>query len=177
MEAMDLPRAALIGNSFGCQILAEFAVRHAWRVDRLVLQGPTTDPAARSFREQLRRIWRNSRLEKGAMAAITRRDYAKAGWLQAWRTMRMVLNDRIEDKLPRIAAPVLVLVGSEDPLVPVAWARRVAELLPDGQLVVVPGASHTMNFVSPGEFSRAIQPFLLRPSVELRRASWRVVGS
>lgn len=177
MDAMKLPRSILIGNSFGCQILADLAVRHARLVDRLVLQGPTVDPEARSLLGQLRRIWRNSRLEKGAMAAITRRDYAKAGWLRAWRTMGVVLSDRIEDKLARIAAPVLVVVGSEDPLVPIPWARRVADTVPHGELVVVPGATHTMNYVSPAELARAIWPFLVRPATDSRRAAPRVVGA
>ena len=44
MDAMKFPTAHLVANSFGCQVLAEFALRHARRVDRLVFQGPTVDP-------------------------------------------------------------------------------------------------------------------------------------
>ena len=41
MDAMRFPAAHLVANSFGCQVLAEFALRHAHRMDRLVFQGPT----------------------------------------------------------------------------------------------------------------------------------------
>jgi 2-hydroxy-6-oxonona-2,4-dienedioate hydrolase len=161
MDAARLARSALIGNSFGCQILAEFAVRWPARVDRLVLQGPTVDPSGRTFPEQLKRLWQNSRRERGAMAQISRQDYRKAGLRRAWKTLRLALGDRIEDKLPKIEVPTLVLVGSDDPLVPLAWAERAANLLPLGRLVVVPGVTHTMNYVAPDVFVRAIRPFLL----------------
>src|SRR5581483_11388064 len=48
MAAVGLPRAALVGNSMGCQIAVDAAVRYPERVERLVLQGVTIDPAARS---------------------------------------------------------------------------------------------------------------------------------
>jgi len=51
MDAMRFPSAHLVANSFGCQVLAEFALRHVERVDRLVFQGPTVDPNARSVRQ------------------------------------------------------------------------------------------------------------------------------
>jgi len=38
MDAMRFPAAHLVANSFGCQVLAEFALRHDHRVDRLVFQ-------------------------------------------------------------------------------------------------------------------------------------------
>jgi len=38
---MRFSSAHLVANSFGCQVLAEFALRHAERVDRLVFQGPS----------------------------------------------------------------------------------------------------------------------------------------
>src|SRR5262245_66439806 len=41
MDAMGFPSAHLVANSFGFQVLAEFALRHVHRVDRLVFQGPT----------------------------------------------------------------------------------------------------------------------------------------
>src|SRR3982751_3131372 len=49
MKAAGLEKAHLVGNSFGCQIIVEFALRHPARVNRIVLQGPTVDPEARSL--------------------------------------------------------------------------------------------------------------------------------
>jgi pimeloyl-ACP methyl ester carboxylesterase len=48
LDAMDLPRVTLLGNSFGCQIAAEAAMRFPECFDRLILTGPTVDPDHRS---------------------------------------------------------------------------------------------------------------------------------
>ena len=48
MNRRNIERAHFVANSFGCQVLVELALRHPMRIDRLVLQGPTADPAPRS---------------------------------------------------------------------------------------------------------------------------------
>jgi pimeloyl-ACP methyl ester carboxylesterase len=171
LRACDIEKAMLVGNSFGCQVLAELAVRHPDVVDRLVLQGPTTDPRARSLPLQVWRDLINGRREPGNVARIARIDYAKAGLARAFATMRILILDRIEEKLPLISAPTLVVHGTRDPVVPQAWAQEVAEMLPNGRLVLVEGGTHTLNYAYADEMAEAILPFLLaeRPKL-LRRA-------
>ncbi len=41
--------------------------------------------------------------------------------------------------------PVTMLVGDSDRLTPASHSRRMAEALPDAELVVVPGAGHSVN--------------------------------
>jgi pimeloyl-ACP methyl ester carboxylesterase len=80
LDALEMPKAHLVGNSFGCQIIAEFALRYPQRIDRrLVLQGPKVDPSARSFGKQLNRLIINSRREQRSMGRITLKDYRAAG--------------------------------------------------------------------------------------------------
>jgi len=45
----------LIGNSLGCQVIADLAIRHPDRIGRLVFKGPTVDPGARSAWRQILR--------------------------------------------------------------------------------------------------------------------------
>jgi 2-hydroxy-6-oxonona-2,4-dienedioate hydrolase len=59
-------------------------------------------------------------------------DYADAGVGRALRTFGRALADRIEDKLPLVQAPTLVVRGARDPIVPQAWAEEVSRLLPAG---------------------------------------------
>jgi pimeloyl-ACP methyl ester carboxylesterase len=160
MSAAGLKRAHLVGNSFGCQIIAEFALRHRARVDRIVLQGPTVDPAARSVARQLLRLVRNSAREPKSLGFISLADYWAAGLRRVRATIRMALADRIEEKLARIDAPTLVVRGTRDPLVPHEWAARVAALLPRGELAELPGLPHTINYSAPDAFVEAIAPFL-----------------
>ena len=160
MERLKLDHAHFIGNSFGCQVLVHFAARHARYVQRLVLQGPTVDPAARSLWKQILRLVKNSRIESPGLGRLMLRDYWRAGWGGITATIRMALHDRQESKLPQISAPTLVVRGSRDVLVPQAWAERIVHLLPDGHLLVLPGLAHTINFTAPARFVDAIRPFL-----------------
>jgi 2-hydroxy-6-oxonona-2,4-dienedioate hydrolase len=150
----------LVANSFGCQILAEFAVRHPEHIDRMVFQGPTIDRAARNLWRQVGRLIANSRKESPHLGRIMLTDYARAGLTRVIQTIQIALNDRIEDKLPHIGAPTLVVRGEDDVLVSQRWAEDVCRLLPHGELAVVPGTAHTMNYTSPDVFVSAIRPFL-----------------
>jgi 2-hydroxy-6-oxonona-2,4-dienedioate hydrolase len=160
MEALKLPIAPFIGNSFGCQILVELAVRHARVVERLVLQGPTVDPAARTMAKQVLRLMKNSRVESPGLGMLMARDYWRAGWRGLAAAARMALDDRPEAKLPRITAPTLVVRGSRDLLVPQSWAEHIVRLLPKGTLLVMPGLAHTINYTAPEALVEAIRPFL-----------------
>jgi pimeloyl-ACP methyl ester carboxylesterase len=163
LGALGIGKAMFVGNSFGCQILADFAARYPESVDRLVLQGPTVDATARSLATQVCRDWRNGRLERTRSSAqIGRIDYAKAGLLRALATMRVLVRDRIEHKLSRIEAPTLVVAGSRDPVAPLAWASEVAARIPRGMLTTIDGGTHTLNYVYPHSMALAIRPFLLQ---------------
>ena len=72
----------------------------------------------------------------------------------------MAMEDRIEDRLPFIAAPTLVVRGGNDPLVPQRWAEEVVRRLPRGELRVLAGLGHTINYTAPKEFMTALRPFL-----------------
>lgn len=160
MDALGLTKAHLVGNSFGCQIIAEFALRHSQRIERLVLQGPTVDPAARSLARQFIRLLINSPREQHSMGFIMLKDYRAAGLRRICGTIKLSLQDRIEDKLPLIRAPTLVVRGEKDPVAPQSWAEKVTELLPHGKLQVIPNAGHTINYSVPEKFAAAIVPFL-----------------
>jgi 2-hydroxy-6-oxonona-2,4-dienedioate hydrolase len=164
MQAIGLPRATLVGNSFGCQIIAAVTVRHPATVERVVLQGPTMDPRARSVARQLARWALNSPLEPRtpppSLGTIVRADYRDAGLRRVLATFRRALEDRIETRLPHLTASALVVRGARDPIVPQRWGEQAAALLPRGRLVVVPGAAHTMNYTSPDQLAAVVREFL-----------------
>jgi 2-hydroxy-6-oxonona-2,4-dienedioate hydrolase len=164
MRAIELPGATLLGNSFGCQIIAELGIRLPALVERVVLQGLTMDPRARTIPRQLLRWALNSPFEPRALTtslgAVVRQDYRDAGVRRVITTFRHALRDRIEDKLPRLDVEALVVRGARDPIVPQRWAEDAARLLPRGRLVVVPGSAHTMNFTSPDDLARVVRSFL-----------------
>ncbi|MCA1991296.1 MAG: alpha/beta hydrolase, partial [Coleofasciculus sp. S288] len=68
--------------------------------------------------------------------------------------------DPIEQKLPHVPVPTLVVRGKLDPMVPQEWAEEVVSLLPKGQLAVIPGKGHTLNYSAPLELVRVTRAFL-----------------
>lgn len=159
IDAVGIERAPLVANSLGCQVVCDLAVRHPERVERLVLVGPTVDPDARSGLRQFAR-WLPEARRDIKMAPLLAADYVSAGTERALATYRAMLEDRIEDKLPHIGAPALVVRGERDRIAPQRWVEEMAALLPRGRLVVVPRAGHAMNFHAPAALTRVVTPFL-----------------
>lgn len=160
LAAKKLERVHLLGNSMGCQIMAEYALRHPARVDRMVFEGPTVDRHARAFWPQLGRQFHSSLHERLDLTAVILRDLCSYGMKRSLETLPELLADRIEEKLPWLRMPVLVIRGEKDPICPLRWAAEVASLLPQGELVVVPGGGHALNYSKPSELIRAVRPFL-----------------
>lgn len=160
MDAADLPRAVLVGNSLGCEILVAFARRHPERADRLVLQGPTPDPEARTPLQQVLLFCVTALFERWSLARVAASDYLRGGVRRYIDTFRSMIAHRIKEGLPEVHVPTLVVWGTRDYITPRRSVERMACLLPRGKLVVVPGAAHGMNYSHPDLFVGAILPFL-----------------
>jgi 2-hydroxy-6-oxonona-2,4-dienedioate hydrolase len=160
MDKVGIQKADFLGNSYGCQILTEFAIRHEARTCRLILVGPTVDPLHRSVPSQALRLMLTSRYEDKSLSRLNRQDYRKAGLKQIAGTVLHCFRHRMEERLPLVSVPTLVIRGSRDRVVPQRWAEEVLKLLPRGELKVVPGAGHSLNYSHPIELVRTIRPFL-----------------
>jgi 2-hydroxy-6-oxonona-2,4-dienedioate hydrolase len=158
IEAMDLRRAVLVGNSLGCQVSAYLGAWKHSRVAGLVLAGPTMDPAAGSLR-QITRWLRDIPRERWSIAVPHVLDYLGTGPRRIVGTIGYALADRIEEQLLHVEVPTLVVRGSRDPVVPERWAEEATRLLPNGRLVVVPGSPHAVNYSKPRELARLVRAF------------------
>jgi len=161
LQAADLSPVAVLGNSFGCQVAVELAVRHPDRVRGLILVGPTADPAARTASRQILRWLRDTAREDPLQLPILVRDVRDAGLHRVVGTLVHALRDPIEDKLPLVRVPVLVTRGSREPIVPVAWAATATRLLSLGELAVVPGP-HNANYGAADHLGALVLGFLHR---------------
>ena len=68
----------------------------------------------------------------------------------------------IEPDLRAVRAPVLLLTGEHSPTIEGALSDWLAELLPDAEQVVVPGASHLMHEDNAAFVNDAIMGFVAR---------------
>jgi pimeloyl-ACP methyl ester carboxylesterase len=157
----QLAPAIVVGVSFGCQVAVDLAARHPATIDRLALIGPTVDPEARSATRLALRWARNAPRSSPRLAPTIVHDFIDAGPWRSVRTLRRALEDPIEEKLSEIEAPTLVVRPERDHLVPEAWAKRVAKLIPESELVVLPKASHSIGPKTAARLTALLVPFLV----------------
>lgn len=160
LEHVEVGRCPLLANSFGCQVLVELAVRRPERVSALVLVGPTIDAAARSFPRQLGRLLADCAIEPPRLLPIVALDYSIFMAKGGLPLILEMLRDPVEERLPSVQAPALVVRGGRDRIVPQRWTEQVAETLPRGELLVIESAPHAVNYAAPEALAEAVRPFL-----------------
>lgn len=161
LDAAGLQRPAFVANSMGCQIVTELAVHLPGRVGPLVLVGPTVDPQRRAARHQLLGGLRDAAREPPSLLGLAARDDAAVGIGALLATARSALADRIEQRLPLIAQPTVVVRGENDGFVGERWAARATALLPRGRLVVVPREPHAVHYTRPDLIARIVHELLV----------------
>jgi pimeloyl-ACP methyl ester carboxylesterase len=160
MGAIGLRSASFIGNSMGCQVIVDLAIRYPQRVQRAVLTSPTFDRKSRaSFPLLLWRLAKDVPWEPLSLTPIVLTDFLSAGLIGIARTLRYGLLDPIEEKLPLLTVPTLVVRGEHDAVAPLDWVKLVADLIPSARYVVVRGACHAINYSCPGKLAKIVLPF------------------
>lgn len=118
----------LVGHSLGGMISLAFAVRHPDRLRSLTLASTTAHNGRRA-----------SRLARQMAFQLEDSEPTRA-W--AWRACQ---GFSVLDQLDRIRCPALVLHGTDDPLMPVAFGEWLAKGLPDPRFVPIEGAGHSVQ--------------------------------
>lgn len=181
-DAIGLDRFDVLGYSFGGALAQEFALRFPERIRRLVLAatfpgwgGVVGRPEpllamatplryySRSFFElttpliaggrtrgnarHVRRMWQDRSGHAPSMIG-----YAQQLWaLGTWSSLA---------RLDRIQAPTLVLVGDDDPLIPVSNALLMASRLPHARVLVYEGEGHFLLLDETAAAVTAVGEFL-----------------
>lgn len=139
---LGLSPVVLVGHSMGAQVVAEAAARHPGLTESLVLIAPSVNPAERTVRLQGLRMMQDLWNEHPKVLFLGTTQYMKAGPRWFAKKLRVMLEHRLEETLPRVRARTLVLRGETDPVTPRDWAQRIVELLPDGRLEEIEGRGH-----------------------------------
>jgi pimeloyl-ACP methyl ester carboxylesterase len=152
----------LVGQSHGCQVIVEAVAREPRLASALLLNAPTMLAEHRSMLSMLGRVALDAPREPFALVPHVVRDYLMAGPRRIVSTLRDALRDRIEEKLPRVGVPVMIVCGARDPVSPPEWGARLASLtgtgagLPPATFRSVPGAAHAVPFSHPDVVSAEI---------------------
>ena len=166
MDRLGVARASLVGNSIGGRIAWTFAAKYPARVDKLVLvapdgfaspgfeygKAPEVPPYFSAMRYILPRAVMRMNLEPAyadparlSDAVVDR--YHDLMLLPGVRDamlvrMRQTVLQPPEPLLKLIEAPVLLLWGEKDAMIPVANAQDYVKVLKKSAVVILPGLAH-----------------------------------
>lgn len=177
LEAHKIEAADLIGNSVGGWVAATFAAEYPDKVNGLILldvagfkamfegEPPVNfDPSTVEEMQALLAITTNSDLaqthdiaEQAFEAYIASGEKAvSAIWAKS-----IFISPRLEDILPKIAAPTLVLWGEDDKLFPSTLCAVFAEQIDEAAHELIPNAGHFPHLDNPTDTIAAIENFLV----------------
>ena len=182
-DAIELERAAVVGNSFGGRVALEFALEHPERVTKPVLVDAGLPD--HEWSEEIRRFGEeeDALLERGdvdgavdlnvrtwalphvadLIRPMQRRAFDVQLEAERWETPpgpERKLDPPSSARLADVSAATLVIVGSEDFGDFHALAERFAREIPDARLEIVEGAGHLPSLERPDEFDRLLLEFL-----------------
>lgn len=165
-DRLGVERASLVGNSIGGRIAWTYAATHPQRVDRIVLISPDgfaspgfeygKPPEVPGVLGLMQLALPKSMLKSNIAvgyadpAALTEANLTRYHDLMRAPGGRKALIARMkqtvlvppEPLLRRIAAPVLLLWGEKDAMIPFANAADYQRVLPDSRLVALPTLGH-----------------------------------
>jgi pimeloyl-ACP methyl ester carboxylesterase len=82
---------------------------------------------------------------------------------EVWRGVPEMMVNPPKLAYHRITQPVLVAHGEKDHVLPKAASARLAEDLPQGRYLEIPGRGHCTNVEDPALFTRLVSDFLFPP--------------
>lgn len=182
---LGMERITVVGHSMGGRVAALLALLHPTLVARLVLVDAALDPShiapygrrMLQLREVERTIVVSRWLSRGFGRVVKPAEHDHEGGLvrpflrrayyngladsQALhRYVTALYDESLDERLPEIKQPTLVVSGARDPLVLPRQARRAAQRIPNAQLQLIPRAQHTPMDDQPGAFYRVLLDFL-----------------
>ena len=146
LRSAGIRAPVLVGHSMGSNVVSLVAERHPDATDRLVLLAPTLEPRLRTPGRAIRLLLADGLREPPRVFAIAATDYlVRCGLPYLLRQLPHLLADRVEERMGRLRARVLVVDGDRDPLVPNHWVHRLASGAPDTWSRIVRGPHVIMH--------------------------------
>ena len=181
MDTLELPKAHLVGNSFGGAIALRVATQHPDRVGKLVLMGSMGVPFP--ITEGLERVWgyepsfENMRkvldvfaysreLVNDELAEVRYRGSIQPGFQESFAAMFPAPRQRWveamctpEDDIRRLPHRTLIVHGREDQVIPVQTSLRLEELIDNADLSVFSHCGHWSMIERTADFNRSVSAF------------------
>ncbi len=185
LEALDIPQAHALGWSLGSAVVQELALAHPGQVASAIMYATWARCDAFQLRiiTALRLPYAVRDLDAAGIVgglALSREALDDPEFEHVMKPMEGAFPQNEEqvqvvveqwdadlahdtlDRLGRITAPTLVVVGEQDLLTPPWQSKAVADAVPGArfELLTGPGASHALHLERPADLVRLIDDFL-----------------
>jgi pimeloyl-ACP methyl ester carboxylesterase len=180
LDAMNIAKCHLIGAKYGGSVATQFAIDHSDRLLSLSLFGSPVRGSGSGNADMIRefgvREWaaktQRSRLGSATsdaqLAWWTDELMGKTNRLAAFSSSSARIDMELENRLPRIGCPTLILTTTESGLQSVAAVEAYAKRIPDSRVVVLGGDSYHVAAAQPDicaeNLVRFLQDISVRPS-------------
>lgn len=172
LAAAGVRRPYLIGHSMGGYICLRLAAEEPQLVRRLVLAAPAGVPLAASVFGEVVPLVGAVRYAAPSFLPVLAYDALRAGPRTLWSAARDIIRLNVGDELRSVRAPVLLVWGDRDRLVPPVNGEVLLKRLPNARLVVLPGAGHVAMYDRAAEFNSITLAFLAGEEVDVEKPSW-----
>ena len=181
LDAMEISGAAVLGYSMGGMVVQELARRHPRHVSAMVLAATAAQPIPRVRPVARVAFWlgrSGMRLSKREVARVTGELLYRGGAVKPHHRlwMHQALLKRDPDLYYEIGAAVwrfdsrpwvgrlpqrtLIIIPTEDQVVPPESQYELADLMPDAELLELSGGHHESILNRPAEYVAAISSFV-----------------
>lgn len=182
LDALELDRVSIVGNSFGGALALSIATRHPERVDKLVLMGSVGvpfeitagldavwgfEPSFENMRSLLDvfaydRSLVNDELARLRLAAATRPGVQEAfsAMFPAPRQQGVDAMTVDQDLVAKLKNDTLIVHGRDDQVIPMSNSIRLAGLIDKSQLHVFGRCGHWVQIEESARFNALVGGFL-----------------
>lgn len=176
LGALEITAPILIGHSFGGLVVIDYALRNQESIRGIVLEdtGPPdgllltdlTQPLFMPLELGSRELMKNALRLVGLPRRGELSDALVTDAMTSSRQYRAFTRAAgkwsVESLLPDLQVPTLLVWGSKDHVMPARIGRRYLRLLPDAQMVTIPGAGHSPHLERPDEFAAILRDFVMK---------------
>jgi pimeloyl-ACP methyl ester carboxylesterase len=126
-------------------------------------------PHNRPLGKALVQMARDGLAEPPTLLPVAAPDYLRYGMVRAIKLFDKMTKFPAYERFMSLPVPVMVVIGSEDPLRP-PWrniSRAMADLPAGVTIVLFQGAAHAINFTHPRELASAIRQYVAGDEVRM----------
>ncbi len=181
LDALDIEKTGIVGNSFGGGLALALAIRHPARVDRIVLMGSSGlefeltpgldavwgyEPSVENMQALIKLFAHDQSIMTDDLVRMRFEASIRPGYQESYASMFPAPRQRhvaalaaSEDALRVLENETLIVQGREDQVIPLDSSIRMHRLIPRSQLHVFGKCGHWTQIEQNARFCRLISDF------------------